>query len=252
MVRIPSYECGYKDQTAGGESDANPQCLERPIPKIMIWLLQHGEDESAGTILEYLTEKKISFEICRVYKGDQIPPDIPDSLIVLGGQMSVNDEREYPWLVPEKIFLKKTIAAGRTVLGICLGAQMIASAFGKPVRKGIQEIGWYRIQGCTPEWNSVFPDDFSIFHWHLETFDLPEGATLIARGSDVKNQGFRFGSAVGVQFHPEVTMQIISRWAKNLPPGTQSRILEDSKMYLDENKRRCYALMDAFVRGFQT
>ena len=217
----------------------------------MITLFQHGEDESAGIILEYLEERKISFEICHLYQGDKVPDDVPENLIVLGGQMSVNDERQYPWFIPEKALVKKTIEAGHPVLGICLGAQMIASVYGKQVQKGIREIGWCRIRGCNTKRNTIFPDDFAIFHWHGETFDLPEGATLLAAGRDVKNQAFRVGSGVGVQFHPEVTMQIISTWAKDLPSGTQSRIIEDSKTYLDENKRRCYALMDAFVRGWK-
>ena len=216
----------------------------------MITLFQHGEDESAGIILEYLEERKISFEIHRLYQGDKVPDDVPENLIVLGGQMSVNDERQYRWFIPEKALVKKTIEAGHPVLGICLGAQLIASAYGKQVRKGIREIGWCRIRGCNTKTNSLFPEEFAIFHWHGETFELPEGATLLAGGRDVRNQAFRLGSAIGVQFHPEVTMQIISTWVKDLPADMRSRIIGESEIHLAENKKRCYALMDAFVRGW--
>jgi len=166
--------------------------------------------------------------------------------------MSVNDEKEYPWLVQEKKILKKAIVASRTVLGICLGAQMIASAFGNPVRKGKREIGWCRIQGCATNSAPVFQDNLTDFQWHRETVDLPGGACLIAEGSEVKNQAFCLGNSVGVQFHPEVTMQVISTWAQDLSSGMDvSRILEDLKTYIDENKRRCYAPMDAFTRGWR-
>lgn len=217
---------------------------------LMITLFQHGHDESAGTILEYLHERKIPFETFRFYEGDEVPGIIPEKLIVLGGQMSVNDEKDYPYFVQEKLLIKKAITANRPVLGICLGAQMIASAFDCDVRKGIREIGWHNIKGCRQERNKIFPDNFAVFHWHEENFDLPRGAKLIAYGDAVKNQAFRIGSAVGVQFHPEVTMEIIAKWTKDLPDRKRALILKESAVRLGENKVRCYALVDALVKGW--
>jgi GMP synthase-like glutamine amidotransferase len=118
------------------------------------------------------------------------------------------------------------------------------------VRKGIREIGWHHVTGCRPEWNEIFPEEFRIFHWHEESFDLPAGATLVASGNAVKNQAFRLGSAVGVQFHPEVTMDIISKWTKDLPDGERTQLLEESNILLGENRLRCHALMDTFVEGW--
>jgi GMP synthase (glutamine-hydrolysing) len=223
---------------------------DRVNRSLMITLFQHGRDESAGTILEYLSEQRIPFETFRFYESDEFPGTIPEKLIVLGGQMSVNDERDYPHFVQEKKLIQEMIVANRPVLGICLGAQMIASAFGRDVKKGIREIGWNKITGCQQDWNEIFPDNFVIFHWHEESFDLPSGATLIAYGDAVKNQAFRIGSAVGVQFHPEVTIEIIAKWTKDLPDQKRESIIKESTQRLGENKVRCHALMKEFVKGW--
>ncbi len=108
----------------------------------MIMILQHGEYESAGAIEEYLQEKRLPFEILRLYDGDNIPKVIPERLIGLGGQMSVNDTKDYPYFQDEKNLIIKTIGHGRPLLGICLGAQMIASAFGQTVYPKKEELGW--------------------------------------------------------------------------------------------------------------
>jgi GMP synthase-like glutamine amidotransferase len=216
----------------------------------MITILQHGEHEGPGTIAEYLQDRRLAYEILRLYEGDEVPGDLPDNLIILGGQMSVNDTVEYPHFTREKTLAAAMIRENRPVLGICLGAQMIASAFGERVRKGTSETGWYSLKGCIPEWYSLFPQSFPVFQWHEETFNLPGGATLLVQGDAVKNQAFRLGSAVGVQFHPEVTMEIISSWVKDLPGAERNRVIQESGQDLVENEKRCCALIDAFTRGW--
>jgi GMP synthase (glutamine-hydrolysing) len=216
----------------------------------MITILQHGEDEGPGTIAEHLGSRRIPFRVLRLYAGDPVPGTLPENLIVLGGQMSINDTREHPHFRDEKALIRKMILAERPVLGICLGAQMIASASGEEVRKGVREIGWKTIQGCSPAWRGIFPETFPVFHWHEETFNLPPGSTLVVRGDTVKNQAFRLGSAVGVQFHPEVNETIITAWAKTLPAGRRTSLLEESRMHCEENRRRCHTLIDAFAGGW--
>jgi len=216
----------------------------------MISIFQHGKDEGPGTIPEYLGAGRLPFRDLHLYDGDTVPAELPEKLIVLGGQMSVNDTRDYPYFDAEKAIIRKMVRKGRPVLGICLGAQMIASAFGQEVRKGAREIGWTTVRGCGPAWNGAFGECFSVFHWHEETFNLPAGSTLLVKGDTVQNQAFRLGSAVGVQFHPEVDAGIISAWAASLPAAVRADLGEKSGARLREAKDRCHALVSAFVKGW--
>jgi GMP synthase-like glutamine amidotransferase len=217
----------------------------------MITILQHGEHEPAGTITDTLQEGNEPFRILRLYEGDMIPSDPPERLIVLGGQMSVNDEREFPFLAEEKVLVKKAVAHGSAVLGICLGAQMIAAACGKTVYAGKRELGWLIINGCNTPGHRFFPGNFEVFHWHKETFDLPEGARLLATGTAVKNQAFLLNNALGVQFHPEVTKEIIAFWAKDLGADERTVMLKDSEEKLAENRILCDAIVHAFLAGWR-
>ncbi len=113
--------------------------------------------------------------------------------------MSVNDETDHPWLAKEKEFIRRAIEAGKPVLGICLGAQLIADAKGAiVVSNSTKEIGWFPVESVSSEHASVFqfPDVTEVFHWHAGTFDLPEGAAQIARSKGCENQAFPLGSNV--------------------------------------------------------
>jgi GMP synthase-like glutamine amidotransferase len=124
--------------------------------------------------------------------------------------MSVNDEQMFPWLVHEKRFIGDVIARGKPVLGICLGAQMIANVLGSKVYPNPEkEIGWFPIQSTPttgPHNVFRFSDQCMVFHWHGETFDLPQGATRLAKSAACRNQAFQFGAnVIGLQFHLETT-----------------------------------------------
>jgi GMP synthase-like glutamine amidotransferase len=217
----------------------------------MITILQHGEHEPAGAVEECLVARNEPFRILRLYKGDALPDDPPGRLIVLGGQMSVNDESTYPFLAPEKALVRKAIARNATVLGICLGAQMIAAACGKKVCAGERERGWRKIQGCNTPGHRFFPGEFEVFHWHKETFDLPDGARLLAVGTAVKNQAFLLGHALGVQFHPEVTEPVIAFWAKDLGDNERLAMMKDTTTKTDGNRILCDAIVNAFLNGWK-
>ncbi|MEN6395000.1 MAG: type 1 glutamine amidotransferase [Methanoregula sp.] len=217
----------------------------------MITILQHGEHEPSGTIGECLNARHEPFQTLRLDKGDSLPKDPPDRLIILGGQMSVNDESIYPFLAREKTLVRKAIARDATVLGICLGAQMIAAASGKKVCTGEVEQGWRTIQGCNTSGHRFFPDRFEVFHWHKETFDLPDGARLIATGTAVKNQAFLLRHALGVQFHPEVTEPMIAFWAKDLNDTKRLAMLEDTIKKTEGNRILCDAIIHAFLADWK-
>ncbi len=125
----------------------------------------------------WLREKRYKITHTRFFESEDLPhPSRVDLLIVMGGPMSANDEQTYPWLTREKEFLRQCIHSGKRVLGICLGAQLIAHAMGARVyRNRDPEIGWFPVQGVPPNDSSFFsfPPTFKAFHWHGETFDLP-------------------------------------------------------------------------------
>lgn len=172
--------------------------------------LQHVPFEGLGSIEQWLQKAAYTISSTQFFKAHTLPDvDEFDLLIILGGPMSVNDEHSYPWLRMEKEFIKSTIAAGKPVLGICLGAQLIASAMGSDVSQGsTKEIGWFPIQAVNLENASVFhfPEETDVFHWHGETFKLPNGATRIAKSKACENQAFQIGhNVIGLQFHLETT-----------------------------------------------
>jgi GMP synthase-like glutamine amidotransferase len=171
-------------------------------------ILQHVPFENPGSILTALEQLGVEVGITRLYAGDRLErwPGL-DLLVVMGGPMSVNDESEFPWLVEEKALVAHAIATGRAVLGVCLGAQMIASALACRVYKNPEsEIGWFEIQVSDIGRARGLDPSGPVFHWHGETFDLPAGAELLASSEECVNQAFAIGPRVlGLQFHLEVT-----------------------------------------------
>ena len=173
-------------------------------------VLQHVPFEGLGSIQRWLDTQGASVSWTRFHESTAVlpSPDDIDLLIVLGGPMSVNDEAALPWLVDEKRFVGECLRAGKPVLGICLGAQLMANALGARVYPGSQkEIGWFPIEGLpVPEGCFAFPASAQVFHWHGETFDLPPGAVHLARSAACPNQAFQFGPrAIALQFHLETT-----------------------------------------------
>ena len=173
---------------------------------------KHVPFEDLGSIRSWLMKDSYTITCTPFFESADLPvlQEI-DLLIVMGGPMSVNDEKIHPWLVPEKKFIRQMIMSGKPVLGICLGAQLIASAMGAKVYpNSMKEIGWLPVYGIPSDDSSVFcfPQSLEAFHWHGETFDLPVGATHIAKSDGCKNQAFQLGrSVIGLQFHLETTPQ---------------------------------------------
>lgn len=193
-----------------------------------VHILQHVPWEGLGSIRSWLAARRATVHWTRFYESPRLPEiaDL-DLVIALGGPMSVNDEAVLPWLTDEKRFVAEAIRAGTSVLGVCLGAQLIASALGArvyPARH--KEIGWFDIER-TSESGSLFrlPKTVTVFHWHGETFDLPPGAVHLARSAACENQAFQIDtSVIGLQFHLETTPEsadaIIAHGRDELVEGT--------------------------------
>jgi GMP synthase-like glutamine amidotransferase len=168
-------------------------------------VLQHVSFETPGALADEILQRGHSLQTTALYDQDPLPSLADfDVLVVMGGPMSIHDEAEYPWLVAEKTLIRAAIGEGKKVLGICLGAQLIAAVCGARVyRNPVKEIGFWPVR-----W--VDGAEEIVFHWHGETFDLPDGAELLASTEACVNQAFSLGDRVlGIQFHPEVTGDII-------------------------------------------
>lgn len=174
--------------------------------------MQHVSFEGLGSIEAVLKESSHSISVTRMFANEPFPEisDI-DWLIVMGGSMGVHDDKAYPWLKTEKQFIKNVIQSGKVVLGICLGAQLIAEVMDAQVYKNkYREIGWFDIN-FNPNLNhtllkDIFPKQIEVFHWHGDTFDIPEDAIPIASSEATPNQGFIFDNRViALQFHLETT-----------------------------------------------
>ena len=178
---------------------------------------QHVPFEGPGSISQWVAGKKHELGVTRWHLGET-PPRLSDIdlLLVMGGPMSVHDTHRYPWLTREKAYLHQAIDANRAVLGICLGAQLLAEVLGAEItRNDHPEIGWFPItrseQLIDTGLQAVMPPVMEVFHWHGETFTLPHECRPVAASAACVNQGFLFKDRViGLQFHPEMTMESAS------------------------------------------
>ena len=173
--------------------------------------LQHVPFEGLGSIETWLQLMRADVTVTKFFENPTLPDaDDLDLLVIMGGPMSVNDEADHPWLAAEKQFIRSAIEKDKAVIGICLGAQLIASAMGAAVYPNNEkEIGWFPVAGEAIDRSGKsfpFPRELLVFHWHGETFDLPHGAVRLAASAACKNQAFQLGRRViGMQFHLETT-----------------------------------------------
>lgn len=187
--------------------------------------LQHVAFEGLGSIEPWLRGAGYVITATRFFESTRLPDlNDMDLLVVMGGPMSVNDEDEFPWLAQEKQFIRSAVEAGKPALGICLGAQLIASVMGARVYPNhSKEIGWFPVHAVPTDDPAYFrfPAVMEPFHWHGETFDLPAGAVRLAQSDACKNQAFQLGKRViGLQFHlettPETARQIVENCREEL------------------------------------
>lgn len=176
--------------------------------------LLHVEFEGLASIKPWLIDAGYEISYTRFYAHDTLPQHIDeiDLIIIMGGPMSTLDEAQHTWLADEKRWLKNAMAHNIPMLGICLGAQLIAHVLGASIYANRhKEIGWFDVQGSPAQANAYcFSKSFTPLHWHGETFDLPQGATLLAQSKACKNQAFQFKNIIGLQFHLEMNAQSIA------------------------------------------
>jgi GMP synthase (glutamine-hydrolysing) len=185
---------------------------------VRVLAFRHVPFETLGAIEPALESRGIAFDYADLYRTGAELPDASryDGLIFLGGPMSANDP--LPYLRTEMAVIDRAVALGTPVLGVCLGAQLIARTLGARVYRNAQrEIGWFDIHlaagaASDPVFSGLRESE-TVFHWHSDTFDLPVGAELLARSDRTERQAFRYGRALyGLQFHLEVTPQMIVNW----------------------------------------
>ena len=181
--------------------------------------LQHVPFEGPAGIADWLTARGHRLTYTHFYRGEALPPiEKFDWLVIMGGPMNVYEHRFHPWLREEKLFIEKAVRAGKTVLGVCLGAQLIADVLGGKVYQNVEkEIGWLPIT-LHDEAAHFFPgapNEITVFHWHGDTFSLP-GSVCLASSAGCAHQAFAHGErVVGLQFHIETTLAGIAALVGN-------------------------------------
>lgn len=225
-----------------------------------VLILKNTPSEGPGTIEDFLREKGIYYRIVDCEREDIQETKDFDALVMLGGPMSVNEEDTYPYIKKEITFVREFIAGGKKVFGICLGAQIMAKALGAKVYVGPEkEIGWYDIEltedgirdpmikklAVHPRAGD-FWKRFKVFHWHGETFDIPQGAVRIAKSDVYPNQAFRYGdNAYAFQFHIEVKKDMIYEWLKG-EAVDMNQIRKQTETHYEDYQGRAMNFYKAF------
>jgi len=221
-----------------------------------IQVLQHVPFEGPAGIADWAATRGHALALTHLYRGDPLPELSGfDRLVVMGGPMGIYDEAHYPWLAPEKGLLRAAIAAGKTIVGICLGAQLLADVLGARVyRNPHKEIGWLPIE-LTPEGRAdplfaPLAPGLTVYQWHGDTFPLPPGAVHLARSAACEHQAFLSADRLlGLQFHLEATPEslaaLVSNCADEIVPGP---FVQDAATMLAAD-RAAYAGINAALFG---
>jgi len=209
-------------------------------------ILQHVIFEGPGYIQKWLINNNINFSIVHLYNNEKLPNQNDfDFLIVMGGPMGIYDYEKFSWLKEEQDFISAAIDNKKKVLGICLGSQLIANSLGSRVYKNsFTEIGWFNCKRKSSYIDDLFPEIIFPFHWHGDTFDLPDKATHLFESEGCKNQAFIYDNRVlAFQFHLEATEESASLLIKNSPDdfvngkyiSSPEEILANREAFLQSN-----------------
>jgi len=226
-----------------------------------VLIVRNEEPDPGGTVVEELEHEGLPVLVVDAHRGEAMPdPRSASGVVVFGGSQHADDVERFPFLAAERDLLADATDRGVPVLGICLGGQILAMAMGASLAPApVREFGYTPItptaEGRRDPVMSEWERGDRVFHWHEDTFDLPEGATLLLAGEQVRHQGFRFGDhAWGVQFHPEVTRDVIegwlgvagdtaAKWGK-----TADEIRAENDRYLPDEEKRAREMVRRFAR----
>jgi GMP synthase-like glutamine amidotransferase len=218
---------------------------------IRVRVFQHTPSEPLGYFQQIFSEEEIPVDYTHLWNNDPVSVGNATHLMFLGGPMSVNDEEVLQWIKKEKNLIRQAVRKGIPVLGLCLGAQLIASAHGAIVYRFLNETGWYRVHRTLDATGvfASFPKTFHVFQMHGETFHLPLRGRLLCRGDRVSHQGFRLGSAIGLQFHLEMTERLIRDWISGEKKFLKEKIEHDTQQYLEKSNILCRRVAREFLFG---
>lgn len=228
------------------------------MKQLSIHVLMHVPYEGTGCIDQWIKLHNHNVTFTRFYENSLLPPpDRLDWLIIMGGPMSVYEENIYDWLSIEKKYIKEAIENGKTILGICLGSQLIAEVLGAAVYpNNVKEIGWFPVaKSATGQGVSLLENvenEITVFHWHGDTYDLPPDSVHLFSSENCRHQAFLFEKRVlGLQFHLEVTEQSLSEMVEN---GRQELLASATvqseeeiwshKALLESNNLKMFSLLD--------
>ena len=218
-----------------------------------VLILKHAANEDAGTLLDYVNEKRIPVREIDLYENAVLPEhlDSVKAVLIMGGPMNVYEESRYPFLKRENEFIKTLLRKNIPCLGICLGAQLIAKALGSKVYKArCEEIGWMDVTLTADAKKDMLfavvdSPQFRVLQWHGDTFDLPKGAARLASSAAVPNQAYRYKKNIyAFQFHVEVNRSMPKDWFKDSP--NLDTTLDDYGAYQSQLKSLTDRLYEKF------
>jgi len=210
-----------------------------------VLIFRHITCEGPGYLADFLSARDIAYDIISIDDGDQVPDSLDGvaGLVFMGGSMSVNDP--LPWIADELALIRKAHAENLPVLGHCLGGQLISKALGgKVMPNPVKEIGWHPVSRImnneSMTWLGELPEVYEVFHWHGETFTIPDGATQLLQSRFCSNQAFVIGNTLALQCHVEMTAMMVKEWLSfysNDMPKSSASVQSKKEILVDLDKR---------------
>lgn len=228
--------------------------------------LQHVSFEGPGNIATWAATRGHSLRTIQLFQCQPLPRlDNFDLLVVMGGPMSIHDEADHAWLVPEKKLVTQCLEKNRFVMGVCLGSQLLAECLGSRIyRNRVKEIGWFPLRRLAGAGGSAYfagmPEQMDVLHWHGETYDLPADCIHLADSEGCRVQAFEHPSALGLQFHLEATAEglkdLIGHCGHEIGAGryeqTPEKIAAGERLHRETTQAALFGILDGIGQRMKT